>query len=90
MDVIRKIIRKILLCWMLGLHDWTSKASEGIPPDESEKGSELGFWLYAKMYCKKCGKVSPLSKKQIDRVKMELAQKEKEEFIKKLLGNVRS
>lgn len=80
------IIRKILICWFFGLHNWTSKASEGIPPDESEKGSELGFWLYAKMYCKRCGKVSELSQRQIDRAKDELDKKERSKKVKELLG----
>lgn len=89
-------IKKFILCHILGMHDWTSKAEQGIPPtipvtitDANSKTSggltELDFWEYAKMYCKCCGKVSPLSQKEIDRVKNELAQKEKEQFIKNLL-----
>lgn len=80
-------IKKLILCHILGFHDWTCKAEQGIqptPPSPTDS-VELAFWEYAKMYCKCCNKVSPLSQKEIDRVKNELAQKEKEQFIKNLL-----
>lgn len=46
-----------LRCW-LGRHDWTCKAEQGIPPSKDElEGGLDGFWRYAAMYCKRCGKV---------------------------------
>ena len=49
-------------CWFSG-HDWTCHASEGIKPTESEKaGGIMGFHHYARMYCKRCTYISPLSR----------------------------
>lgn len=63
----KNLLKRIFLCGLFGFHDWTSKALQGIPPTkEDAEGGELGFWIYAKMYCKCCGKVSELSKKPID------------------------
>jgi hypothetical protein len=43
-------------CHILGNHDWTCAAGEGIPPtDEQLHGGIEGFYSYAKMYCKRCG-----------------------------------
>lgn len=47
-----------LKCHLLGSHNWTCAAKEGIRPtvyqlDDGEKG----FWEYARMYCKDCGKI---------------------------------
>ena len=51
-------------CRVFGAHDWTCKAKEGIDPSEDEKpvpgdGLETArrFWIYARMYCKRCGYV---------------------------------
>lgn len=57
-------ILKMLVCWFCG-HDWTSKASEGIPPSEDERPRDgdttletmAKFWKYATMSCRRCGKV---------------------------------
>ena len=48
--------RQKLQCWT-GSHEWTCAAGEGIPPTpkQIEKGAK-GFWEYATMYCKACGK----------------------------------
>ena len=45
------------LC-LIGDHDWTCDAEEGISPtkEQVELGA-TGFWLYAKMYCKRCRKM---------------------------------
>jgi len=61
-------MKKIFLCWIIGFHDWTCKADQGIQPtkEEAENISGKGFWLYAAMYCKRCNKVSDLSKKAIE------------------------
>jgi len=57
-----KIFRKIL-CFM-GDHDWTCKAEQGIKPTKGQSDMGIaGFWAYATMYCKHCGKISDLSKK---------------------------
>ncbi len=46
------------LCYVLHDHDWTCKAEQGIDPTEEEKEAGIyGFWHYAQMYCKRCGKV---------------------------------
>lgn len=55
-----------LLSWFLckvGDHDWTTSANEGKKPTTQQaQGGILGFWDYAKMYCKKCGKISDLNR----------------------------
>lgn len=61
-----KLLKKIFLCWIIGFHDWTCKAEEGIPPTKEEVESTKGFFIYATMYCKRCNKVSDLSKKTIN------------------------
>lgn len=46
---------------LLGDHDWTCKAEQGIRPTKKELEDPLaGFAEYSKMYCKNCGKVSEL------------------------------
>ena len=41
-----------------GIHDWTSKAQQGIKPTEEELSRGLaGFDSYATMYCARCGEV---------------------------------
>lgn len=87
-------IKKFILCYILGLHDWTCKADEGIKTlhidkevaNSSPEEVELAFWEYAKMYCKCCGTVSELSQRQIDRAKDELDKKERSKKVKELLG----
>ena len=61
-----KLLKKIFSCWFIGFHDWTCKAEEGIQPTKEEAESIKGFWSYATMYCKRCNKVSDLSKKAIE------------------------
>ncbi len=58
--MIKKIFRKID-CFF-GIHSWTSAVQEGIKatPEQLNNGSE-GFFDYAKMYCKHCGKISDIS-----------------------------
>lgn len=53
------------LC-LIGDHDWTGAALEGVPPDEvvlelAKKDPLAGFKKYSAMYCKRCGKKSDLS-----------------------------
>jgi hypothetical protein len=58
--MLKKIWGK-LLC-LIGDHDWTCKAEEGIKPDKGSFTNPLeGFKEYSKMYCKRCGGVSDLS-----------------------------
>lgn len=49
------------LCFT-GDHEWTSKAEQGIKPTEQDiKDGVQGFYRYAAMYCKHCGKGSDLN-----------------------------
>jgi hypothetical protein len=51
-------IRQWINCHLLGDHDWTCAAEEGIPPTHFQRhGGLAGFMDYAKMYCRACGKV---------------------------------
>ena len=45
-----------LLC-LMGDHNWTCKAEEGIDPDPVKlKANPVAyFWEFAQMYCKRCG-----------------------------------
>ncbi len=59
-------MKKLFLCYLFGFHDWTCKAQEGIAPSpEQIKDGISGFWDYAKMYCKRCGKMSDISEKAL-------------------------
>jgi len=51
-------LRRVFVCGLLGLHDWTCAAIEGIAPtkDQLDTGAK-GFLDYAKMYCRRCGVV---------------------------------
>jgi len=57
----KNLIPNHLICAFNG-HKWTSKANEGIKAskDEIEDGI-TGFYRYARMYCKRCGKYSKLN-----------------------------
>lgn len=55
--VMMRFIKKLILCRILMQHDWTCAASENIPPTEAQlRGGLDGFWDYAIMYCKRCGR----------------------------------
>lgn len=58
------MIKKFILCRILGAHDWTSKALQNIPPDpEKMKTNPTAyFFKYAGVYCKRCGKQSILNR----------------------------
>lgn len=59
----KRILSILWYCWFWKFHDWTCKAAEGIPPTpEQLAGGIDGFYDYATMYCKRCGRVSHLSK----------------------------
>ena len=59
-DFMKSFWRK-LLC-IIGDHEWTCKAEQGIKPTKEELTNPLvGFAIYSRMYCKHCGKVSHLS-----------------------------
>jgi hypothetical protein len=50
-----------LLC-LIGDHDWTCKASQGIQPSADEvRDGYAGFLRYAAMYCARCGYGSALT-----------------------------
>ena len=47
----------------IGDHDWTSAVNEGLKPTQKQLDDKIiGFWDYAKMYCKRCGKISDLNR----------------------------
>ncbi len=49
-------------------HEWTSNVEKGIlaTPEQLDGGMK-GFAEYATMYCNRCGHVSDLSKKMIEK-----------------------
>ena len=47
------------------MHDWTNKYEQGIAPDPKQIKNVNGFFKYAALYCKHCGKVSEVSKEAI-------------------------
>ena len=55
---IKKAIIKIMeqfLC-LVGCHAWASKALSGEKPTPDQlAGGALGFWDFARIYCKRCG-----------------------------------
>jgi hypothetical protein len=60
-----KILWGKLLC-LIGDHDWTGAAREGIPPSKkiielAKKDPLAGFKKYSTMYCRRCGRVSDYS-----------------------------
>lgn len=64
--------RRLWSCYLWRFHDWTCAAAEGIPatPEQLASGIE-GFYDYAKMYCKRCGKESQISRLEREREKHE-------------------
>lgn len=53
----KKILVKIFLCDIMGMHDWTSDGIKGIPPKiKINTLKELDE--YTKVYCDRCGKHS--------------------------------
>ena len=57
----RKLLER-LRC-LIGDHDWTTAAAQGIPPTPRQLESVGGFYDYATMYCSRCRRVSELSGK---------------------------
>lgn len=52
-----KILTTSIGC-LIGLHDWTCAAGEGIKPTKKQIDDGIeGFYDYAKMYCKKCNHI---------------------------------
>lgn len=50
-------------CRIIGAHEWTCHVEEGIRmTKEQVAAGEKGYWEYARMYCKHCGKMSKLNK----------------------------
>ena len=48
---------RFLKC-LIGLHDWTYAANEGVKATQEQLDAGIdGFWDYAKMYCRGCGRV---------------------------------
>ena len=52
--------RILLYCKLLKDHDWTSASIEGKKPTEKQIKGLASYMEYAKMYCKRCEKVSGL------------------------------
>jgi hypothetical protein len=62
--MIRKLWGKFLC--LIGDHEWTGAALDGIPPDDrikalAKKDPLAGFKEYSEMYCRRCGRKSDLS-----------------------------
>lgn len=54
-------------CKLFKSHTWTSAPEEGIQPTQAQlSNGAVGFFEYAKLYCKDCGKVLDLSQNAID------------------------
>lgn len=51
-----------LMCKVFDDHEWTSDSSLGIKPRLSHLSTKLGFFKFARMYCKRCGKPSKFNK----------------------------
>ncbi len=49
------MIMKFINCKILRLHNWTCASEQGKEPNYAQIRSVVGFWDYAKMYCKDCG-----------------------------------
>jgi len=57
------INKKWFMC-LMGMHEWTCAAEQGIPPTKEQLiYLPEGFYDYATMYCKNCGKRSKLNMK---------------------------
>lgn len=53
----KKVLVKILLCDIIGMHEWTCDANKGIPPAKVLNLTQA-FHDYFKVYCDRCGKHS--------------------------------
>ena len=53
------------------IHDWTSNAMQGIPPDPKDAINIVNFFKYSTMYCSKCGKINELSIQHLKQVEAE-------------------
>lgn len=54
-----QFLKRLLLCWALDAHDWTSAAEQGLRPTQNQLSmGQPGFWEYARMYCRRCGRIS--------------------------------
>ena len=62
----KKLLTKLVTCWMFGDHDWTCAAKEGVPPTREQLKDINGFLDYARMYCRRCGKESDISRHNRD------------------------
>lgn len=64
--------KRLWSCYIWRFHDWTCAAAEGIPATPEQLASGIdGFYDYAKMYCKRCGKESQISRLARERAKHE-------------------
>jgi len=60
----RRILAILFFCKLMGSHAWTCAAQEGIPATDEQLNSGIkGFKDYARMYCKRCGQESEVSRK---------------------------
>jgi len=50
------------------MHEWTCKAEQGIPPPKLGVRDIRGFYEYAIMYCDKCGKISDISIRELNKL----------------------
>lgn len=57
-----------LLSWvrcLIGDHDWTCAAAQGIKPSPAQTANLMGFYDYAKMYCSRCRRLSRLNRRDV-------------------------
>ena len=66
------IFTRLWNCHIWRSHDWTCAAAEGVQatPEQLANGVD-GFYDYAKMYCKRCGNESEISRLTRERAKHE-------------------
>lgn len=61
-NVVCRFFSRLWYCKILFSHKWTCNAEQGIPPTKEQLATGIkGFNSYAKMYCKRCNKISKLS-----------------------------
>ena len=59
-----RVLAILFLCKLMGDHVWTCDSVEGIPPTDAQLDAGVaGFKDYARMYCRRCGAESEVSRR---------------------------
>ena len=53
------------MCLILSDHSWTSLTQQDIKPTKKKLTKVDDFWIFAKMYCHRCGCSSKLNPKGV-------------------------